>query len=1065
MSSVSIQVKLTPPPDLQVTALDGGVAGWSGQNITVNWTVTNVGTGTVRQNSWSDRIYLSSTQNLDVNNAVILGTVSRYGALVAGQSYSQSAAVKIPDGTEGKKYVIVVSDVDNQVPEYLAENNNTKTELIDVYLTPSPDIAVTTVNSPDSGYSGQPVSISWTVHNNGAGPTVLSSWYDAVYLSLDETLNTATDQFIGYRQHSGIMGPGESYTATAPFTLPVNFSGNYYVFVVADSTNLVYEHGSKDNNADYDTTTITISRPLPADLTISDIIVPATGVPGQTSLLNYSILNQSSYPTFSGWWDGCYLSSGTTWDLSAVPIAHVEHISPLGGNAAAPVNQNFSIPGVVPGEYYVLVKTDIYNQIDEGDSGKANNSRASIGKIQIDLPVLTIGTTQNDSIVTGQAKYYRFEAQEGKDILLTLTGSTSAANELYVRYGALPDRGHYDYLYNAPLQPNQEITIPKAPAGTYYIMVYCQNFTNGQQNYSLRADNMTFSIRSITPNRVGNGGSATIGIKGAGFDINDVVWLKSDDNNTIESFQANFINSSEMYARFDLRGIKTGNYRVVVRHIDGSEAELENGINVQVPSDTGLLFDITGPSTMRPGDIVEYTLQISNPGNNDVSSVLVALSIPNGQGYTIKIEGEGGEQTGVSDGTPIYYLIPVAPANSERDMHVKTPSPSLDADILSPPSQDKVPENTTELYPWFESGDITPDNLFAVILADKLMDALLDDSDLSKNKNAFRMSEILRGGKDPDNPTHTWTAWTSDDWRVYKAKMKWEFYLDYYQRDADLLKALILSGSADMMNSYYNNGFNYINSHGGANATTAVAKFLKDFKTWIETMKACFDSIPEWMSKYPGWQVIHRGYAPVIQKSRDPNKFIGPNGYSEKLFVTSTKSLSYKVLFENDPNATAPAREVWITIPLSSYLDLSKFKLGEIQFGANTISVPENLGYYQGQVPLKVNDKDILVKIEAGVNLGSYQAFWHLWTIDPLTGETPTDARLGFLPPDDPNKHNGEGYVTFSLKPKQEQATGTQIKGIAIITFDNNPPITTNEVFNTIDANAPTSSVVPLPAV
>ena len=89
------------------------------------------------------------------------------------------------------------------------------------------------------------------------------------------------------------------------------------------------------------------------------------------------------------------------------------------------------------------------------------------------------------------------------------------------------------------------------------------------------------------------------------------------------------------------------------------------------------------------------------------------------------------------------------------------------------------------------------------------------------------------------------------------------------------------------------------------------------------------------------------------------------------------------------------------------------------------------------------------VEIEGGVNVGSGRAQWALRTIDPETGELPTSATAGFLPPNDAS-HRGEGYVTFTVKPKASTPQFTKITNKATIVFDVEAPIVTNEVSNVI---------------
>jgi hypothetical protein len=53
----------------------------------------------------------------------------------------------------------------------------------------------------------------------------------------------------------------------------------------------------------------------------------------------------------------------------------------------------------------------------------------------------------------------------------------------------------------------------------------------------------------------------------------------------------------------------------------------------------------------------------------------------------------------------------------------------------------------------------------------------------------------------------------------------------------------------------------------------------------------------------------------------------------------------------------------------------------------------------------------------------------------------------------------GEGYVTYSIKPANNTKTGDSLYAKASIIFDGNAAIETPQIFNTIDAAAPTSSI------
>jgi hypothetical protein len=194
----------------------------------------------------------------------------------------------------------------------------------------------------------------------------------------------------------------------------------------------------------------------------------------------------------------------------------------------------------------------------------------------------------------------------------------------------------------------------------------------------------------------------------------------------------------------------------------------------------------------------------------------------------------------------------------------------------------------------------------------------------------------------------------------------------------------------------------------------------------------------------------------------DPNSKQGPAGYGEEQFVGISSPLLYRINFENMPEASGPAQTVYITDQLDSSLDWTSFALGNITFGTHTVAVPNGLGYYRIREDLRPEGKGCLVDVEAGLDLGSGRVFWRLTAIDPQTGEPPLDAAIGLLPRNDPATHEGEGHVLYSVKARSDTTTGTNIRNTATIVFDRNEPIDTNQVSNTIDADAPSSLLNPL---
>ena len=211
--------------------------------------------------------------------------------------------------------------------------------------------------------------------------------------------------------------------------------------------------------------------------------------------------------------------------------------------------------------------------------------------------------------------------------------------------------------------------------------------------------------------------------------------------------------------------------------------------------------------------------------------------------------------------------------------------------------------------------------------------------------------------------------------------------------------------------------------------------------------------------------------------SRDPNSLVGPSGYGPTGLITGSTVWPYTINFENDKSATAPAQQVVISNTLNSNLDIATLELTEAGFGDIRISIPSNTQYFEKTVTYMSNGKDYEVQFEASLNRATGILTASFRTIDPATG-LPPPVDIGFLPPED-GTGRGMGFCSYTVRPKAGLASGTQIRNVAGISFDNQTVITTNQIdphdatkgtdptkecLLTVDAGIPSSRVAALPA-
>lgn len=202
-----------------------------------------------------------------------------------------------------------------------------------------------------------------------------------------------------------------------------------------------------------------------------------------------------------------------------------------------------------------------------------------------------------------------------------------------------------------------------------------------------------------------------------------------------------------------------------------------------------------------------------------------------------------------------------------------------------------------------------------------------------------------------------------------------------------------------------------------------------------------------------------------VKAPSDPNEIRGTDGYNNPnsvdtlRWVSAEQSLPYTIYFENDPNfATAAAQRVEIRHQIHPLGNLATFGIGTFGFGEHVFAVEGSPANYQQRLDLTAS-MGIYVDVVAGVDVVSNEVFWIFQSIDPETGLAPQGAEQGFLPVNDED-HSGEGFVTFTIKPKTPAcSTGDDITASASIVFDVNEAIGTNVWTNTIDAVPPTTQV------
>src|SRR5262249_18475113 len=136
-------------------------------------------------------------------------------------------------------------DIANQLLELNETNNSRFSAAIPISQPPLPDLAVANVLSPTNGFSGQPVTLSWVVTNQGAA-IAIGPWSDTILLATNSQ-GTHPQPPAPFPSSSN-LAPGASPPRSGTVLIPSDKFGALFLVVQPDSANDVFETPAETNN-------------------------------------------------------------------------------------------------------------------------------------------------------------------------------------------------------------------------------------------------------------------------------------------------------------------------------------------------------------------------------------------------------------------------------------------------------------------------------------------------------------------------------------------------------------------------------------------------------------------------------------------------------------------------------------------------------------------------------------------------------------------------------------------------------------------------------------------------
>ena len=279
-----------------------------------------------------------------------------------------------------------------------------------------------------------------------------------------------------------------------------------------------------------------------------------------------------------------------------------------------------SLTGIAEGNYYVIVKANILNALNE--SSYENNICVSMLTTEVGFPLLTIGEQVDRSMTSDQYIYYKLQVgpeYEGQTLSCTLTTTEQqVANGLYLSHETVPTLSQYDFGKYAPYAQEIEILIPSLEQGDYYLLAKGSTQNSSLQQIHIATSIINFEILHIDADHGSNTGSITTKVTGAKFDsIMDFRLVQGGEYLPAE--KVFFSNSTETYTTFDLVDMPAGTYAM--------EAELPGGIitikgeafTIEEGLPAELAVNIVAPSSVRRGNTFPVNIEYGNIGTTDLN--------------------------------------------------------------------------------------------------------------------------------------------------------------------------------------------------------------------------------------------------------------------------------------------------------------------------------------------------------------------------------------------------------------------------------------------------------------
>ena len=335
----------------------------------------------------------------------------------AYQSYIYSTSVRVYNLKPGKIYHWKIVSV-NECSTFESDAKTFTTKFL-------PDLVVTDIKAPKEIESGSQFTVTFTVKNTGQTATVSGQWMDAVYISTDSAMNGWKSQMMT-KYNPGQLAVNETYTQSYTITMPAEYTGKYYLFVMADNNNALTELSDNNNMKRFADSVKVALKPFP-DIRVKDIQAVGTKLfPGDSLQVNWKVENIGNAAALGGWSERVTLVAASGRHVTLSPYL----ISSTDLTAGQTINRSskFKIPTVLQfsGAANIEVELIPSGTLVEHSGTNANNIAYSSNTVTaVDYLFFDVGTA---TLSEGSTS----------DVRCVITRSGDITTPLLVSFGQTP---------------------------------------------------------------------------------------------------------------------------------------------------------------------------------------------------------------------------------------------------------------------------------------------------------------------------------------------------------------------------------------------------------------------------------------------------------------------------------------------------------------------------------------------------------------------------------------------------------------------------------------------------